>query len=142
MTDIKKGVKVFPIKSFIDIKTDYADTNAKVFYNQYTTILQHMLGLTNKQALVFAEILYQNYLFLDKVQDKSLRWDAVFSKGNRVVMMGNVGMHTPAFGNNITDLRKKGLLLGIRIPDNLIVYPENNRFQLVFNFKIGEPKSE
>jgi hypothetical protein len=135
-----EGSKVFDITSKVTPNTMYADDSAKVFYNQYSGILKSIYSLTNKQTLVVAELLYQNYLLKDKILDDELRWEAVFSKATRKDMQRNLNMteNSSNFGNNITDLRKKDILRGIRIIPQLVVYPNpEGRFSLTFNFQLA-----
>lgn len=136
-TDGMNGKKEFNLTSKKGLD-DITDDSVKVFYNQYVSILKNIFNLTNKQSLVLAEILYQNYLFKDLVIDDELRWRAVFDSQNRKQMQENIDFYGSNFSNCLTDLRKKNILKGQMVDKNLVVFPENNAFSLIFNFSIEE----
>lgn len=132
-----EGKKEFKLVSKITLDHITEDP-VKVFYEQYVSILKNIFSLTNKQAMVLAEILYQNWLFKEVINDKELRWRAVFDSQNRKQMQENIDFYGSNFSNCLTDLRKKNILKGQMVDDNLVVFPKGNEFKLLFSFKIVE----
>lgn len=132
-----EGKKEFKLVSKITLDHITEDP-VKVFYEQYVSILKNIFSLTNKQAMVLAEILYQNWLFKEVINDTELRWRAVFDSQNRKQMQENIDFYGSNFSNCLTDLRKKNILKGQMVDDNLVVFPKGNEFKLLFSFKIVE----
>lgn len=134
-----EGNKVFNIRSKIT-KDSLTEDPVKIFYNQYVSIIKQIIGITNKQSEVLSELLYQNYLLKDKINDSDFRWRAVFDSQNRKVMQSNIEVPEKNFSNCLTDLRKKNILKGHQIIDNLVVYPkikeDAGAFVLAFKFTI------
>mgnify|MGYP001074391566 CR=1 FL=1 len=129
------GKKEFNIPVTVGIH-DEEDNPIKQLYNGYVLLVSSMFKLTPKQATILAELLFQNYMLLDRVQDEKLRWNVIMDSDNRRHMMERIKVGRQTFLNSITELRKKDILKGNRVIPNLIVYPENGLLQIHFNFKV------
>ena len=112
-------------------------TNKERFFRQYVELLNPILNLRGKELDVLAKLLYCNnekqYI---KAQD---RWINIFSYENKVDMRSDLGLSDASFANNLSSLRKKGVIENNKVVDGLLVYPgKENNFSLKFKFAIHE----
>ena len=123
-------------------------TDAKKFYRQYIELLQPMLKLRKREADVFAELLYHNYLRRD-ITKKEDRFRLVFdistrnqigeslgkrdNEGNLIEPLSNAVIQQALGG-----LRKKNCIKGIEIRDFFTIMPKEGVFELTFKFVVNE----
>lgn len=135
---MNQDIKVInmPCPEKVHEKTGRKIVSIHMFYLKYCTLLKVMIGLTNQERDVLAEIMFKNYTLIHKIEDKGLRWSYIFSMQSRKEMMEALDMSYSIFNNHLTTFRKLSILKGDRITDGLIVLPESNSFTLQFNFVI------
>jgi hypothetical protein len=115
------------------------------FYRQYIELLQPMLRLRKREADVFAELLYHNYLRRNIPNPKD-RARLVFDISTRNEIGEALG--TKADDGTITPLsnaviqqalgglRKKNVITGIKLRDTFTVEPVDGVFSLTFKFVV------
>lgn len=120
----------------MSIQTIPITKDTRGFFRAYVELLKPFLKLRNRQADLFAELLYENYLRSD-IKDKSDRFKLILEQDNRKKIEERLGMTTAVFRNSLTILRNKKLLDKLnRIPDPYLAIPEKNNFELKFQFII------
>tara|TARA_B110000259_G_C14028685_1_gene405759 strand:+ start:759 stop:1160 length:402 start_codon:yes stop_codon:yes gene_type:complete len=116
------------------------------FYRQFIELLQPILGLRKREADVFAELLYHNYLRRD-IKNEEDRFRLVFDistrekigealgqkneKGELVQPLSNAVIQQALGG-----LRKKNLVSGIKIRNAYTIEPSSGVFALTFKFVV------
>lgn len=119
------------------------------FYRQFIELLQPILGLRKREADVFAELLYHNYLRRD-IKNEEDRFRLVFDistrekigialgqkddKGDLVQPLSNAVIQQALGG-----LRKKNLVSGIKIRNAYTIEPSSGVFALTFKFVVNDP---
>ena len=119
------------------------------FYRQFIELLQPILGLRKREADVFAELLYHNYLRRD-IKNEDDRFRLVFDistrekigealgqkneKGELVQPLSNAVIQQALGG-----LRKKNLVSGIKIRNAYTIEPSSGVFALTFKFVVSDP---
>ena len=110
------------------------NTSEKVFFRQYVEILDPVIKLRPKELDVLAELLYHNNKLKDI--DSKNRWKLILDYDNKKEMAGGLNISVDSFGNNLSFLRKKGIIVDNKVIDGLLVYPDKT-FKLTFKFKVG-----
>jgi DNA-binding MarR family transcriptional regulator len=108
-------------------------TNKKKFFRQYVEILDPLVKLRPKELDVLAELLYHNNELKEVKAD--LRWKLIFDYDTKKEISQDLKISIPSLGNNLSYLRKRGIIVDNKVVDNLLVYP-GKTFKLVFNFKL------
>lgn len=108
--------------------------NTRSFFRAYIEIIKPFLkGIRNREADVFAEILYQIYIRKDISGDDKFR--LVFGKNCRKEMTNHLGITTAIFRNSLTGLRGRNLVRDDNtVPNVYLVIPEDSKMTLSFNF--------
>ena len=107
------------------------------FYRQYIEILQPMLKLRKREADVFAELLYHNYLKRD-IKDAEDRFKLVFDISTRNKISEKLDISNAVIQQALGGLRKKNVIKGITIRETFAVEPENGVFSLHFKFVVKD----
>jgi len=119
------------------------------FYRQYIELLQPLLQLRKREADVFAELLYHNYLKRD-IKNPEDRFKLVFDISTRNKIGEALGQRDKKTGELIEPLsnaviqqalgglRKKNCIKGITIRDTFTIEPEEGVFNLTFKFVVNE----
>jgi hypothetical protein len=104
------------------------------FFNKYLLLLNGVFNLRPLSLNVFAEILYLNNLNIDiNKEDRAL---IVFSAKNRAEIAKKLVISRASLDNQITYLRKREFLLGIRVnPIYEILYETHKDLMISFNLK-------
>jgi DNA-binding MarR family transcriptional regulator len=110
-------------------------TNKKVFFRQYVELLNPVVKLRPKELDVLAELLYHN-AERENINEKD-RWKLVFDYDNKKEMADALNISVASLGNNLSYLRKRGIIVDNKVVDNLLVYPKKG-FKLTFKFSISE----
>ena len=109
-------------------------TKERAFFRQYVQLLNPIIKIREKELDVLAELLYHNNRLKD-IEMKN-RWKLVLDYDNKKEMAASVKTSQASFGNNLTYLRKKGIIVDNQVVSNLLVYPDSS-FNLVFKFGIS-----
>jgi DNA-binding MarR family transcriptional regulator len=109
-------------------------------FRQYVELLQPMLRCTTKEADILAEFMYHNYLNRD-IPERA-RNEFVFGTSTRKQIREQLNMSSGSFNNNMSSLRKRGILKQDALPKKLQVTPTNTpqglKFNLNFHFLIQD----
>lgn len=113
------------------------NTEEKVFYRQYVEILDPLIKLRSKELDVLAELLYYNNKL--KNIDIKNRWKLILDYDNKKEIASNLNISVASLGNNLSYLRKKGIIVDNKVVDNLLVYPGKS-FKLIFKFNVDNKR--
>lgn len=111
------------------------NTTEKVFFRQYVEILNPLLKLRAKELDVLSELLYYNNK-LKNIDEKN-RWKLIFDYDTKKDIADTLKISVESLGNNLSYLRKKGIIIDNRVVSNLLVYPDKTS-KLIFKFNISE----
>lgn len=102
------------------------------FYRTYLEFLNPILGLTDKERMVLAELLYWNNQY--KGLEESIRNKLVFDYDTKMKIVDKLAITHQILLNNITALRKKGWVEGNKLSTKLlsIVDDENRLLSIKF----------
>ena len=110
-------------------------TTEKVFFRQYVEILDPLIKLRPKELDVLAELLYYNNKL--KSIDSKNRWKLIFDYDNKKEIADSLKISVASLGNNLSYLRKRGIIVDNKVVDNLLVYPGKD-FKLTFKFSLND----
>ena len=125
-------------------------TTKEKFFQQYLTlkrpIIDAMLSSINRKKTVLsdapmsvlAQLLYYNDLYNDEPSDDK-RWDKVFSRETKLLIMKALSMKEHHLNNYLTLLRKLKILDGKKIREPFLIYAIDDRI-LNFTFKLNGHK--
>jgi hypothetical protein len=105
--------------------------NLRKSFRQYVEILQPMIKCTAKEADILAEFMYHNYLNQD-IPERA-RNKILFSTETRKEIRERLNLSIGSFNNNMSSLRKRGILKNDQLPTKLQVYPKNTNRGLLIN---------
>lgn len=117
----------------VPIKTD-----SKKFYRQYLELMNPFVKLRGKELDVLAQLLYYNNKL--KSIDEKHRWVVIFDYDNKQAIREELGLSEASLNNNLSALRKKGMIKNNKVIKGLLIYPNKNS-KLTFNFIINESKA-
>jgi len=113
------------------------NTSKEKFFRQYVELLNPILKLRGKELDVLSMLLYCNNE-KQYIQEHD-RWVNIFSYDNKWKMRQDLGLSDASFANNLSSLRKKGVITENKVAEGLLIYPgENKKFSLSFKFNIHE----
>lgn len=114
--------------------------NLRKSFRQYVEILQPMIKCTAKEADILAEFMYHNYINRD-IPERA-RNEFVFGTATRKKIRETLEMSSGSFNNNMSSLRKRGILKEDALPQKLQVSPKETsqglKFNLNFHFIIQD----
>lgn len=111
-------------------------TEQKMF-KAFVTTMQPVLNLRDREADVFAQLLYYNFLKKD-IKNLKDRFELVFSTKTKKLIMQNLNIKDSILQNTLSILRKKNLIINNEIPLKFHIYPTDNKIELTFNFKLKD----
>ena len=94
--------------------------NLQKSFRQYIEIMQPMIKCTPKEADILAEFMYHNYLNRD-IPDRA-RHDYVFGTITRKKIREHLNMSQGSFNNNMSSLKKRGLLMFLETPQKYTIH--------------------
>ena len=104
-------------------------TTKNQLYNNYLSVIQPLLGITDMELLILAELCKVQ----DKVTDKTLL-PAVLSTETRKEIRTRLNMSEAAFNNNISRLKKKDLISDVSGVDDKLML--KGMTDIMFSFKL------
>lgn len=107
------------------------------FYRQYIELLQPILKLRKREADVFAELLYHNYLRRD-IKNPADRFKLVFDISTRNQISERLGISNAVIQQALGGLRKKNVIRGITLRETFTVEPKYGTFTLSFKFIVDD----
>lgn len=109
--------------------------NTREFYRAYVEILKPFLkGVRDKEADVFAELLYFNYLKRDIPTTKD-RFKIIMDSEIRKEIVDYLKISDAIFRNALSSLRRRELLTKDNlIPEIYLVTPTKGKFSISFEF--------
>ena len=115
-------------------------TTEQKMFKAFVTTMQPVLNLRDREADVFAQLLYYNFLKKD-IKNLKDRFELVFSTKTKKLIMQNLNIKDSILQNTLSILRKKNLIINNEIPLKFHIYPTDNKIELTFNFKLKENES-
>ena len=106
-------------------------TTKNQLYNNYLSVIQPLLGITDMELLILAELCKVQ----DKVTDKTLL-PAVLSTETRKEIRTRLNMSEAAFNNNISRLKKKDLISDVSGVDDKLML--KGMTDIMFSFKLTD----
>lgn len=106
------------------------------FYIEFLKVLKSRSPIDKlrpKELKVLSEIMFQ-YGQLKGLRNKE-KYELIFSKGKRKEMRGLIGISEDSFNNNLSTLRRHGLLSKDNMLNKSLELEFNNNFSLEFSFK-------
>ena len=93
------------------MKRVVVQVNERNFYRSFLEVLKSRMPISKlrpKEMDVLAEMMYQHSLIQNK--DDESKYDILFSTRMRKAMRENIGISEESFNNNLSTLRKLGLI--------------------------------
>jgi hypothetical protein len=112
-------------------------TTEQKMFKAFVTTMQPVLNLRDREADVFAQLLYYNFLKKD-IKNLKDRFELVFSTKTKKLIMQNLNIKDSILQNTLSILRKKNLIINNEIPLKFHIYPTDNKIELTFNFKLKD----
>jgi len=114
-------------------------------FRQYVELLQPLIKCTPKEADILAEFMYHNYLNRD-IPDRA-RNEFVFGTSTRKKIREHLDMSSGSFNNNMSSLKKRGILKENELPKKLRASPKpykdgQYKFELTYHFIIEDNAEE
>ena len=110
-------------------------TTGSKFFRQYLELLNPLLKLRGKELDVLAELLYYNNKLIN-IPIKH-RWKLIFDYDTKMEIRNKLNLSDASMNNNLSALRKKGVIEDNKVKAAYVVLPENN-FILGFQFSISK----
>lgn len=107
------------------------------FFRQYLEIVKVFFPynlLRNAELDVLAEFCYYNDQY--KQLDKDTRWKLILHFDTKIKIKDKLKLSDASFNNIITSFRKKGILVGDKVPSKYMIEVEN-KFKININFLIN-----
>jgi hypothetical protein len=118
-------------------------------YKNYFSIINGLLGLTNKEVEIVSKLYYYNYIISKSVDDERLRGVLLFSKEYKNKIVKELDIKSLLFNNYISSLKSKSIILVDE--DNTSFKWLNSRFvldigadavQIIFNLNINKDEKK
>ena len=103
------------------------------FYRYFVELLNPIVKLRKRELDVWAQLLYYNNEY--KGLGEEIRFKMVFDYETKSKIAKDLNISMDVLNNNLSELRKKGIVVDNKIPKGYQVYLENNEYNLTFNFK-------
>jgi len=110
-------------------------TTEQKMFKGFVTTMQPVLNLRDREADVFAQLLYYNYLKRD-IKNLKDRFELVFSSKTKKLIMQNLDIKDSILQNTLSILRKKNLIINNEIPLKYHIYLTDGKIELTFKFNI------
>jgi DNA-binding MarR family transcriptional regulator len=110
-------------------------TTGKRFYRQYLELINPLLKLRGKELDVLAQLLYHNNE-LRNISDEH-RWKIIFDYDTKVKIRTELGLSDASMNNNLSSLRKKGVIVDNKVVKNFLIYP-GEQCKISFSFKVKD----
>jgi hypothetical protein len=112
-------------------------SNKDKFFRQYVELMNPIFKLNGRELDVLSEIIKMNDSLVSV--DEKFRGKLLLDYDSKRIMCDNLKMSDASFNNNLTSLRKKGLLLGNNLAKGISVYLGNSlEFKVIYSFKLPE----
>jgi hypothetical protein len=111
------------------------NTSKSKFFRQYLELINPMIKLRGRELDVMAELLYHNNQ-LKSIPHKQ-RWQLILNYETKTEIRSKLKLSDASLNNNLSALRKKGILSDSGIVKNFLIYPVDN-CKLSFKFDIKD----
>jgi DNA-binding MarR family transcriptional regulator len=108
-------------------------TDGRKFFRQYLELINPLIKLRGKELDVMSELLYYNDKFKDIPEEH--RWKLIFDYDVKTEIREKLNLSDASLNNNLSALRKKGILVKNRILKSFLIYPDST-CKLSFIFTI------
>lgn len=115
------------------------NTTKKKVFRQIVEVLRSippLNSLRNRELDVLAILMYYNYKYKNVAED--IRWRIIHDTSTRREMQIDINMTEDIFNNNISLVRKAGLLDKSGKLPSFFMIDLGDRYEVKFNFKIHE----
>lgn len=109
-------------------------TTEQKLFRAYVELLQPIFKLRNREADVFAQLLYFNYLKRD-IKNINDRFELILSPKNKKQILENLNIGDNILQNMLSNLRKKGLLVDNIVPVKYHQHIMDNSLDLIFKLR-------
>lgn len=114
-------------------------TSETRFYRQYLELINPLLKLRGKELDVLAQLLlYNNSL---KSIPEEHRWKIIFDYDTKTKIRTELNLSDASMNNNLSALRKKGIIKNNQVLKNFLVYP-NGSVKITFNFNLKDESDD
>tara|TARA_R110000868_G_scaffold11475_2_gene56161 strand:- start:2006 stop:2374 length:369 start_codon:yes stop_codon:yes gene_type:complete len=110
-------------------------TSSVKFYRQYLELINPLIKLRGKELDVLAQLLLYNN-DLKKIPEEH-RWKIIFDYDTKTKIRTELGLSDASMNNNLSALRKKGLIKNNQVMKNFLVYPKD-KVKITFNFMMAD----
>jgi len=110
-------------------------TTSELFYRQYLELINPLLKLRGKELDVLAQLLFNNNQLKEIPEEH--RWKIIFDYDTKTKIRTALGLSDASMNNNLSALRKKGVIKNNEVVKNFLVYPDKS-VKITFNFQINE----
>ena len=108
-------------------------TTEDKFYRQYLELINPLLKLRGKELDVLAQLLLYNNSLKDIPEEH--RWKIIFDYDTKTKIRTELDLSDASMNNNLSALRKKGIIENNKVLKNFLVYP-NGAVKITFNFDL------
>ena len=110
------------------------------FYRYYVELLNPIVKLRKRELDVWAQLLLYNNEYRQLKEE--IRFKIVFDYETKAKIAKDLKISMDVLNNNLSELRKKKIVVDNKIPKGYQVYLENNEYNLTFNFKAKDGTTE
>lgn len=103
------------------------------FYRYYVELLNPIVKLRKRELDVWAQLLWYNNEY--RQLEEAVRFKIVFDYETKAKIAKELKISMDVLNNNLSELRKKKIIVDNKIPKGYQVYLEDNEYNLTFNFK-------
>lgn len=95
-------------------------------------------GLSKNDLKVFAAFYNKDFDLLSKIPDYDARMLVLFSKETKDIIIDNIKVSYNTFNNSLSKLRKKGLIKGNSLLEQLLFDLDSKEFKIILKLKHEE----
>jgi hypothetical protein len=110
------------------------------FYRYYVELLNPIVKLRKRELDVWAQLLLYNNEYRQLKEE--IRFKIVFDYETKAKIAKDLKISMDVLNNNLSELRKKKIVVDNKIPVGYQVYMEDNQYNLTFNFKAKDGKGK
>jgi len=109
------------------------------FFRYYVELLNPIVKLRKRELDVWAQLLYHNDKY--KGLDDEIKFKMVFDYATKAKIANTLDISMDVLNNNLSELRKRKIIVDNKIPKGYQVHLEENEYSLTFNFKAKDGKA-
>lgn len=102
----------------------------KFYYSVFKLLNETFFQFREKELEVIAALYTKNYYLLEKVKDENLRMSLLFSSDSKKELAESLDLGYNSFMNNITSLRKKGMIDKNQLNTKFYLNPKSTKIEI------------